>query len=115
MVVTVLNDYRNVFLDVLTRYPAAFLDLLKDKGLSDSYLNSQGLFSKKWLSEFSDSNLEAYYAYRDKFLDNKDSTRTAITPFSDAQITKVAQSLSMDQKRINLSTCWLYAKCKCRC
>ena len=45
------------------------------------------------------SNLEAYYAYRDKFLDNKDSERTKVTPFSNADITRVATSLDTSDKK----------------
>ena len=93
-----MKSKQNIFLDVATRYPDYYLDKLGNK--YPNYILAKGLWSKKRLSEFSDSNKEAYYAYRDKFLDNKDSGRTKVTPFSNADITRVATSLDTGDKQI---------------
>ena len=95
----IMQSQQNVFLDIATRYPKYHLDTLSNWGLSEFHFGVKKLFSKKWLSEFSDSNLEAYYAYRDKFIDNSNTERTKVTPFSDASITTVARSLSESEKQ----------------
>ena len=93
----IMENKQNLFLDIATRYPDYYLDKLGNQ--YSNYILAKGLWSKKWLSEFSDSNREAYFAYRDKFLDNKDSGRTQVTPFSNADITKVATSLDTSDKK----------------
>ena len=93
----IMENHKDIFLDIATRYPAYQLDELG--GSYTAYALSKGLWSKKWLSEFSDSNREAYYAYRDKFLDNSNTGRAKVTPFSDADITSMARQASLLAKQ----------------
>ena len=104
----IMENRKDIFLDIATRYNKYYLKNISASGVE--YLLVKGLFAKEWLTEFSDSNLEAYYAYRDKFLDNKDSGRTQITPFSNADITRVATSLDTSDKRNNLWTHKTYVR-----
>ena len=57
------------------------------------------LIKTKWQKAFEKSSLEAYYAYRDKFIDNSNTTRAKVIPFSDAVITAQAQALTTAQKQ----------------
>ena len=98
--INIMENHQDIFLDIATRYPNYYVDNLSGTHVT-GYLQTKGLFSKKWLSEFSDSNLEAYYAYRDKFIDNSNTERTKVTPFSDNDITSVAvNNLTNAEKRL---------------
>ena len=83
----IMTTKQDIFLDIVTRFPEFYLD----QATSNPYIVLPYLFSEKWLTEFSDSSLEAYYAFRDKFLDNSNTGRDPVVVFSDSDITRAAK------------------------
>ena len=61
-------------------------------------ITSNRLFYSEWLQSYAISNLNAHFAFRDKFLNNAGSNRVAVTPFSNAAIIAEFKKLSEAQK-----------------
>ena len=95
----IMQNKQDIFLDIATRYPQYYLDVLSKQNKHDSYFRVKKLFSKEWLTEFSDSNLEAHFAYRDNFLDNKDTIRDKVNVYPDNTIIQIAKSLALGDKQ----------------
>ena len=57
------------------------------------------LVTSEWQKQFAQATDEAYFAFRDKFIDNSNSHREQVTPFSNADMTTLARGLTLAQKQ----------------
>ena len=92
-------DKRYILWDFSTKVMPYYWTEL-DTAEKGAYIKRNKLFNSEWLKSYSTSNLNAHFAFRDKFLDNTGSNRNVVAPFSDDDIIDEFKKLSEDEKNL---------------